>query len=196
MLGRDHPKLIPALAAVNTLGPTCSTGFDQYSGTEFKGRIIDRLGADFDSRPLMCSIGATIYSTVGSTEADQKITLAVLLEHGASSGGGDMADYLPAGSTGPAATITFATSALTTPEGAWSTADKVLQSNPGAFNLQHAEQFIRIAITATLNAESTTTSPGADTANVYAGYLFHEAQELPWVANSTAAFSTSTSTST
>lgn len=194
MLGRDLGITIPSLAAMNTLGPTCSTGFDVFSGSEVNGRIFDRLGVDFDSRPLMVTIGAGLYSTVGSTEADQKVQLAIRLQHGASSNGGDMADYVPAGSTGPAATITFGTSALTTPEAGWSTEDKVLHSNGGTYNLMAANQFLRVVITGTLNRESTTTSAGEDTRNLVGYANFHELQRLPHEPNSTGAFSTSTST--
>src|SRR3990167_7544506 len=57
------------------------------------GKVIDRLRFPIAARYGAAVVSAWINSTRGSTEADRKLAVGVKLQHGDSSGGGDLADY-------------------------------------------------------------------------------------------------------
>lgn len=153
------------------------------------GRIVDRLGDMLSQRYQVVMLSANLSATRGSTEADRKLTLGVKLQHGDSSGGGDMADY----STGSQpVTDTFFTSARTTPESNWSTGPFYANSEPAYYDLRAAKRFIRPAVIATKN-KVTTESSGDEGARISAVMSFMAAEQLPpnpWTSQG----STSTST--
>lgn len=158
MLIREAPKKA-VHALYGTLGPVCSTGYDYVSGAAANGAIIDLESLDHGGvRYRVGTVAATMWSTVGSTAADKKITMSVKLQHGTSPSGGDMADY----STGfiPDARI-FNTSDMTTPMSAWSTADFKAGGPLNAWDLRAAKRYIRAVLTPSINDQSTTTATGA-----------------------------------
>lgn len=169
-----------------------STGNVTQSSTAangLNGRIIDRLGDFLVSRYPAAFIAAYLYTTRGSTEADRKLTLGVKLQHGDSSGGGDMADY----STGqqPADQTLFST-ARTTDMVAWTTGTMRAQSNPGYYDLRAAKRFVRSVVTASKN-KATTESSGDESFRVGGSITFVGGDMVPQNAY-TGAGSTTTST--
>jgi hypothetical protein len=171
---------------------TCSTG-DVASGAASNGRIIDRLG--LGERYGVAAPFALAWGNAGTTVADQKLKIAVSLQHGDSSGGGDMAAF-----TGPAGSAvvderTFYTSAQTTPMASWSTGVPSIESNPGAVNLQACKRYIRTVGTLTKpgGTSTSTAAGGADLVNMITGIAFGEPhRSLP--SNDSSSTSTSTST--
>lgn len=157
------------------------------------GRIIDRLNVDFGSRLYRTAeLSGYLWATRGSTEANRRLDLAVKLEHGDSSGGGDMAAY----STGTASTgFVLFTSAQTTPMHSWSTAPIYAQTPPNFYDLSAAKQFIRAVLTAK-KYHATTESSGDEHAHIGAIVRFGGGDELAHRFYSSAPASTSTSTST
>src|SRR5574343_913379 len=109
MINRLHGKSEPGIAVQQKVF-TCSTG-DVLSGAAINGRVIDRLGLGRNRIYETAEPFIHVYTTVGSTAADQRVTLSVKLQHGDSSGGGDMADY-STGMTAP--DVNFRTTAEST----------------------------------------------------------------------------------
>lgn len=190
---------IPMQAMVDTAIITCSTA-DQVikstgnvsaavSAASLSGRIIDRLSDGLVSRYTVAQVGAYLWSSRGSTEADRLLTLGIKLQHGDSSGGGDMADY----STGSTPTDqTFFTTARSTEHTAWSTGPFYGQTAPGTYDLRAAKRYIRTVVSARKN-KVTTESSGDEASHVGAFILFGGGDQVPQNAF-TGAGSTSTST--
>jgi hypothetical protein len=184
---------------------TCSTGAQVFASTANQlmvaalgtitanGRIIDRL-YDLPASYSVASPVATLASTRGSTEADRRLTLGVKLQHGDSSGGGDMADY-STGST-PASRNYFST-ARSTDHASWdateSTGEVVALANPGYYDIRAAKQFVRVAVTVGKN-RVTTESSGDEQARVGADITFCVGDRLPQNADAEGPYSESTST--
>lgn len=147
-----------------------STGLATTSSASgLNGRVIDRLSDLFTKDvPLVAAPYTLLYSSRGSTEADRKLTLGVKLQHGDSSGGGDMADYTT-GST-PEDKVYF-TTARTTDMTAWSSGLFRGQSNPAYYDLRAAKRYIRAVHYATKN-RATTESSGDEGARVSGGIVF------------------------
>jgi hypothetical protein len=168
---------------------TCSTGDVQASSDVF-GRVIDRMRLGKYSGNSACPL-LTAYSTWGTTAANQRFSASVRLQHGASSGGGDMVDLPTAGSTQPG-TKYFGTSAMTTPMASWSTG--VLQfggPDGGSYDLSVAHRYIRMAANVSIPSGTTSTA-GTDNLHIQGVIVFAEPQEEPM----RDLLSTSTSTST
>src|SRR5690349_6416616 len=91
MLNRLSEFIVPGVSAQQKVF-TCSTG-DGASAAAINGREIDRLGLGGGRIYESAEPFIHVYTTVGSTAADQKVTLSIKLQHSDSSGGGDMADY-------------------------------------------------------------------------------------------------------
>lgn len=195
---RELPYVLQA-GEVNSI-VTCSTANQSLATTGnvlqsttaalgINGRVIDRLGDMLSQRYQVASPFAVARSTRGSTEAARAITIGVKLQHGNSSGGGDMADY----STGSQpADATFFTTAGTTPQSNWSTGPLFAQTNPAYYDLRAASRFVRAVITASKN-KVTTESSGDEGFTLQAGIAFMGAESLPmntWTSQG----STSTST--
>lgn len=190
-LSRDQGKTLQAFDAGGVR--TCSaTGTYRSSDgtTGLAGRIIDRLDNELLRRYRTAEPFATLFATVGSTEADRKLTLGVILSHGDSSGGGDMAEY----STGSRpATRTFFTTAGTTAMASWSTGSFYGQSIPAYYDLTAAKQYLRLDVLTAKN-RVTTESSGDENYKIGAAIRFGGADELPDRANTTGIGSTSTTT--
>ncbi|MFQ5765678.1 MAG: hypothetical protein ACE5GT_12185 [Rhodospirillales bacterium] len=188
-LSRDQGKILQAVE--QDAYKTCSaSGTAAVTETSVNGRIIDRLGDELLRRYRTVEPFAYLFATRGSTEADRKLTLGVHVQHGDSSGGGDMADY----STGSqAATRTFFTSAGTTPMGGWSTGVLYGQSDAAYYDLTAAKRFVRGVLHVKKNRITTETS-GDEGMLAGAMFRFGGAEELPDRANTTGAGSTSTTT--
>jgi hypothetical protein len=134
-----------------------------------EGRVIDRLSDLFTKDiPLVACPATFLNSTRGSTQLDRKLTLGVKLQHGDSSGGGDMADY----STGsqPADKVYF-TSARTTAFANWSTGALKFQSNAAFYDLRAAKRYIRAVHSVTIN-NVTTESTGDEGDRVSGAVVF------------------------
>ena len=199
MIVRDLGHTLEAMEACAFL--TCSTGStlivgstandkrDNGSGTTFLGRIIDRLGDMLGARYQALVPAAKLWSTKGTTEADALMQLGVAVEHGDSSGGGDMSRY---STNKQPAVVTFFTTQRTTAESEYSTGELRFQSAPWMVDLRGAKRFIRIAVFARKNRATTETS-GPENARLSASFTFLGADRIP-AAAWTSQGSTSTST--
>ena len=176
--------------------PSCSTS----TGT--MGRVIDRKyvppgdGDDLTARYQVACPMAFIWSTTGSTETDRRVDLAVLLQHGDSSGGGDQVLYSSA--TVPAVWIrTFFSTARTSDMSAWSSvlSTGILRGNtlPTYYDLRAAKRFVSVAVFA-VRHKVTTESSADEGARVSATITFAAGDEVKQIYDSTGALSTSTST--
>lgn len=195
---RERGKTLQALEDYVVI--TCSTaGQVQVSTvnvvaaaaeTTVNGRVIDRLGDELMTRYYYAEPFAYLWATRGSTEADRLLSLGVKLQHGDSSGGGDMAEF----STGSRPAVrSFFSSVQTTPMASWSTGPIYGQSIPGFYDLRPAKRFIRVTAQPKKN-RVTTESSGDESFHVGGGLSFRGADELPDIANSTGVGSTSTTT--
>lgn len=187
MINRNHGRTVPGVAAIQKLF-TCSTG-DVLSGAAINGRVIDRLGLGSKYMFRAVAPAICVHTTVGSTAADQKVALDIKLQHGDSSGGGDMADF----STGlQPGTRTFLTTAMTTPMQNWSTGAKFFDHR-AEYEITAAKRYVRAVGTWTRGGSATSTAAGSiDTQYAYLTLNFKEADNSPFVDST----STSTSTST
>jgi hypothetical protein len=133
------------------------------------GRVIDRLGDLYTKDIPLVACPVTFFnSTRGSTQADRKLALGVKLQHGDSSGGGDMADY----STGsqPDDKVYF-TSARTTAQTYWTTGTFVGQSVASYYDLREAKRFIRAVHSIAIN-NVTTESTGDEGGRISGAVVF------------------------
>ena len=158
------------------------------------GRIIDRLLSPLDTAFNVGMPSASWYSSAGSTETNRQIGIGVKLQHGDSSGGGDMADYSTGGT--PENRVYFST-ARTTDQLNWdatySTGALYAASNPAYYDLRGAKRYVRTVVSVTKNKITTDTS-GDELARVGATITFLAGAYLPLSANLSSPFSTSTST--
>lgn len=202
---RDLGILLPSLEARPFV--TCSTGNQAPFGTGttanvvqssdgaagVSGRIIDRLSELVDRYPVAMPF-TVLESTKGSTEADRKVTLGVKLQHGDSSGGGDMADY----STGsqPSDKSYFSTARTTDMkqwDGTFSTGGMRVASAPAYYDLRAAKRFIRGVHIASKN-RVTTESSGDEGARVSGGIAFLGGEQIADPGFLSGPFSSSTTT--
>ena len=158
------------------------------------GAIIDRKA--FPETYSLAEPYLQVYSTIGSTNADKKVLIDVKLQHGASSAGGDMADY-STGSTGqwPARRTLF-TSAETTPMSHWTTEAVNVSSNPGAYDITGASRYLRLVGNVDMSTgygTSTSTAGSVDNMYVTGGIRLGQPSNEP-PANDACSTSTSTST--
>jgi hypothetical protein len=199
---RDIGYTLQALDVTSVV--TCSTANQTLASTAnvvqssaafavgVNGRIIDRLSEPFLTQRFTVAMpSAKLRASRGSTETDRYLSLGIKLQHGASSGGGDMADY----STGsqPADAVFF-TTAQTTPMYSWSTGGIYAQTKPAYYDLRGANRYIR-AVVFPKKDKVTTESSGDEGMTVTADICFLGADSLPinaW----TSAGSTTTSTTT
>lgn len=170
-------KKVPALNAT-TIVFTCSTG-TVLSAAAINGKVIDRLGLvagvagsialGVKDRCLMAEPFCFGIGLAGSTGANRLLSVDVKLQHGDSSGGGDMADYST--SDQPAQAVFFNT-ALTTDMVNWTTGPAIGHSNPCAYELTGAKRFIRAVGIITKFGDSTAT--GTDGMTAQLGVDFRE----------------------
>jgi len=187
MINRNPGIVVPGVAVQQKVF-TCSTG-DVASGAAINGRVIDRLGLGGGAIFGVAEPFISCYTTVGSTAADKKLTLSVKLQHGDSSGGGDMADY----STGmQSADRNFWTTAETTPLQNWSTGAQFF-SHQSLYEVTAAKRYVRPVGVYTRNGNTTSTAAGSiDYMYASLGVRFAEPDHYPQPSST----STSTSTST
>ncbi len=210
MINRHITVTVPALDTTFALvGKTTGGAASYLYGAEVPGGIIDRLGLGNNAmnqlipgdRPLAASPFAMAWSTVGSTATDNKTAVSVLLQHGDSSGGGDMA-ALSSGKTGQDAVArTYFSSANSSTFAVWaagySTAPPILHSNSAEYTLDGAKRYLRPLAIVT-RAGATTSTAGGGIAefvmNLLQGITFKEfVYSPPAVLTNTVAVSTSTS---
>lgn len=162
---------------------TCSTANQILAATgnvvahavAINGRVLDRLDTQYGGGILTkATVGAYLWASRGTTEADRKLTLALKLQHGDSSAGGDAADY----STGqqPADQIFF-TSVQTTVMANWSTG-AYFGEEAGQYDVTAAKRYLRTVVTPTKN-RVTTESSGDESMHVGAMIRFGGADEWP-----------------
>lgn len=170
-------KKICGSTNLTTLVFTCSTG-NVLSAAAINGKVIDRLGT------MVATAGATalgtrdkalcvepfLFATVqGSTGTAKNVSLDIKLQHGDSSGAGDMADYT---TQDQPATAQYFGSVMTTDMMNWTTGSFVVHSNPCQYELTGAKRFIRAVGVVTKFGDSTST--GTDGVPVVLGLDFRE----------------------
>lgn len=188
MSTRDIPKMVQAIDNT-TISYTSSPAGDVRSGCSISsGTLIDRtkLGRNYNA-----CVPFAIGKGNASTEVDAKLTLGIKLQHGDSSGGGDLADYSTQSQPTDAV---FMSSAMTTSYTNWTTGDKVIQSNPGVYDLRGAKRYLNVVLTPTIQFNSTSTATSANMLRVSGGVAFLKADEEPYKTAGIGDFSSSTST--
>ena len=180
-------KIVFSTAGTTSTDPNVVQSTTAAGG--INGRVLDRLDTQYGGGILTkATIGAYLWASRGSTEADRKLTLGIKLQHGDSSGGGDAADY----STGQQPTDkTFFTSAQTTPMANWSTG-AFFGEIAGQYDVTAAKRYLR-TVTSPSKNRVTTESSGDEHLRVASIVRFGGADEWPLPA-STGAGSTTTST--
>lgn len=165
------------------------------------GRVIDRLLYPVGGNYNAASVASYLSSTVGSTAAGRKFVLGVKLQHGDSSGAGDMADY----STGsqPNDVIYFGSTNRTSDMQTWdlvgastgglSTGFIYAASLPGYYDLRGAKRYIRVVGRFGINLPTTATAD-IEYARVGQTICFLAAQQAPAKADTTSPFSSTTTT--
>ncbi len=191
MINRLSGISVPGIAVQQKVF-TCSTG-DVLSGAAINGRVIDRLGLGRNRIYETAEPFIHAYTTVGSTAADQRVTLSIKLQHGDSSGGGDMADY----STGmQAPDANFRTTAESTAYQNWSTGPQ-FWGHDSEYNVIPAKRYVRPVGIWTRGGSSTSTAAGSiDYQYVTLGVRFGGPDVADSQSGSLSSTSTSTSTST
>lgn len=159
MLIREGLKRAAPGVAEQVFGPACSTGYDVLSGADANGAVIDLQSPEWGgARYRAAAIAAVVRSTLGSTEADTRLSIGVRLQHGDSSGGGGMTDYSTAFI--PADEV-YGTTANSTAMNSWSTGLFMAVGTHNAFDLRAAKRYIRAVLKVTINDQSTTTAVAA-----------------------------------
>ncbi len=158
------------------------------------GKIIDRLRYPLGAHYQAISAVATLTSTLGSTETDAKVALGVTLFHGASSGGGDLAELSTA--MRPRDRVYFS-SARTTDALSWDAAESsgtlYIMSNAGVYDLRNAKRYIQVRGRYGVN-RVTTAADGMEGARAGATAVFFGGDVLPPALDTTSPFSTAITT--
>ena len=82
--------IVTCSTANQTLATTGNVVQSTTAAGGINGRVLDRLDTQYGGGILTkATVGAYLWASRGSTEADRKLTLGVKLQHGDSSGGGD-----------------------------------------------------------------------------------------------------------
>jgi hypothetical protein len=174
MHNRDITISIPCINTVpDTVGATTGGAGAFAYGTVIAGAIIDRLGLGGSAIPgglqiqkgdraMAASPFAFVWSSVGTTGVGNRISIDCVLQHGDSSGGGDMA-FLSSGGAGvDATTRNYLSSVLTTDMAIWTagfaTAPPQVRSNFAEYSLDRAKRFIRPLTTVTRPGATTSTA--------------------------------------
>jgi hypothetical protein len=162
--------------------------------TAVNGRVIDRLRFPIGARYGACVVGAYIASTRGSTETDRKLGIGVKLQHGDSSGGGDLADYSTGNQPDDRQYFSTArTSEMLSWDASESTGPVYAVSNPGYYDLSGAKRYLRVVARAGKD-KVTTESSGDEQSRVGATITFMAGDQAPQRPDSTGPYSTTTST--
>jgi hypothetical protein len=132
---------------------------------------------------------ATIFTTLGSTFANRRLTVVTKIQHGDSSGAGDMADLINAVSTAPYATASYWSTAMTTEHTNWTSGLQYAAGLSPSYELgQFCKRYIRPVSIVTVPGNTT---GAGDVWYVNMGVRFSEPWSSPPIASTT---STSTST--
>lgn len=174
---------------------TTGLGATTAWGLGISGSVIDRLSPELGARYQFVDVYAYLYTTLGSTWGDTSAQLMIdcYLQDGASCSGGDAANL----SSERKADARYAntTGVQTTASYSYSTGLVKIQTNPATWDLSAAKRYLRVMVLAG-NTHNTTESTGMEGAHIGAVMVFRGADVLPERANTTGAFSTTTSTST
>ena len=168
-----------------------------YTCASTQGYLLDRNEFPINAAKYAAAVVQSyLVSTIGSTEVDRKIGLGVYLQHGDSSGGGDLAEYSTA--SRPDERLYFATTKRTTDYQSWDLSNKstgtlYAVSNPGYYDLRGAKRYLKVVSRVGKNSVTTETS-GEEGSRVGAVITFLAADTIPARADSTSPFSSSTST--
>lgn len=181
MITREAPLIL--LNKTETLVGDCAT-LDSTQGSSLTGDVIDRLQTEqryYAAVPFMVGKG------YGTTYADKKVSFTTKIQHGDSSGGGDMADY----STGQATdAVIFQTSAETTPMRHWSTGIQYFYGSDKAWGLHGAKRYIRCVGTPLINGGNTTSTADTSIIRTVLGMALLTPEKSPFL------YTCSTATST
>lgn len=185
-----------AVVSTGTLGAlsTAQGGAFNAGMATLNGRIIDRLRFPMGAGYYGAVVSASLNSTRGSTEANRKLGVGVKLQHGDSSGGGDLADYSTAFQPSDRQ---YFSSGRSTDHAAWdateSTGSVYAVSNPGYYDLRGAKRYLRVV--GRFGKDAVTTESSADEqARVAMDITFVAGDRLPQRGDTTGPYSTSTST--
>lgn len=172
---------------------TASAVISAGAAATLTGRVIDRTRWPLGTRYDGVVVTASLNSTRGSTEANRKLTVGVKLQHGDSSGGGDLADY----STGfTPDDKNYFSSVRTTDHASWDGSEStgpVYAVNSGYYDLRGAKRYLAVVGSFTKN-KVTTESSGDEQARVSMEATFVAGRNLPTGTDTTSPFSSSTST--
>lgn len=172
-LRRDSALVIEAISSGHTVS-NCGDGADSTSGDAFNSKVVDRLalGQHYDvCQPYLTAVGGETTST-----SLRKITIESQLQHGDSSGGGDMADYSTAEQ--PGSWAFGSTGGTTTDEVVWTSGVQRIYSRPHEYDIRGAKQYLRVQGIITGHAGTTSTT-FAGAWNVTAGLAFRGGRFLP-----------------
>lgn len=154
----------------------CATGGDSTSGGVFTGAVIDLQALPSRFTHLQPVIAGTLPGTT-STAGASRIELDVRLQHGDSSGGGDMANL----STDmlPATPQKYFSTEMSTDHPSWSTGTIRAQYSPEAIPLLGAKRYVRTGGQVQRIGGATSTAAGA-IFTCHLGAIFLNAQEEPF----------------
>jgi len=170
----------PALTKLNaTADAVVSAGAE----TTAFGVVIDRLGPSLGSVYNFAFPAGHFHASAGSTEANRQLTPGVKLQHGDSSGGGDMADYSTQNQPDNRTYFgTGRTSDMANWDASLSTGPLYIQSNSAGYDLRAAKRYVRVAVPVSKN-RVTTESSGDEPARIGAAITFLAGNRLPEVLN-------------
>jgi len=135
----------------------CSTNGDSTSGGTFNGSIIDLQAFRSRFTHIQPVIAGTLPG-VTSTAGGSRIGLNLTMQHGNSSGGGDMAglstDQMPTG------VQNYRSTAMSTDHNSWSTGTIRMQYSPEALSLREAKRYVRVQGTVNRIGIATSTAAG------------------------------------
>lgn len=190
MYNNNISVVVPAFTGPATVTGANSTG-EVLSGGAINGAIIDRLGLSGSAypnqlapkeRPLVAKPFCLAWTTNGSTEANQQILIDTKLQHGDSSGGGDMADVPNVGSTSnvPTPRVYFST-AYSSEYLAWSTGAKYMHSQAMVgYEIGACKRFLRPVSNITVNFAATSTiATAGSVVKAMQGLIFEEFTYAP-----------------
>lgn len=168
----------PTIQRMNTTADAIAQGTAE---TTAYGIVIDRLGPALGAMYNVAFPAGHFHASAGSTETNRRLSLGVKLQHGDSSGGGDMADYSTQNQ--PAQRNYFGTgrtSDMQNWDETYSTGPLYAQSNAAYYDLRAAKRYIRVAVPVYKDKVTTETS-GDEPARVGAALTFLVGTRLPEV---------------
>jgi len=169
-----------------TLGATATCGIT--------GHVIDRLGPELGSNFERVDVYAWLNTCEGSetTPLTKQLGFGAILQE-ATASGGTFTDLSTENWPGMRYVMSCSGS---TAQYSWTTGNiDYVMSKPWSVDITAAKRFLRVILLGTKN-NVTTASCGLEIAHIGAGLVFREGDIIPFRANTTGPWSTSTSTST